>query len=275
MRALWLSPGAPEGITGRDIVHPDHYHLFEGFSRATEKELDQTIESTNVRADGSSFPTEVRGAIISHQGKPHRLAIVRDISARHALERGKVVTDQRLQEQLALLSLSAELGVALTKSRDLEEMLQRCAELLVRHLDAAFARIWTLFPGDEALRLVASAGMYTHLDGPHGRIPVDEHYKVGAIAFHRRPLLTNSMVGDPQITDQEWAKQEGMVSFAGQPLIINDKVVGVMGLFARHPLSEVVMQALGAVADEVALGIDRMWTGSPSLTARPVSGWMS
>ncbi|MCX5876170.1 MAG: GAF domain-containing protein [Deltaproteobacteria bacterium] len=248
-----------KGLTGRDIVHPDHYHLFEKFGRATEKELEQTIRSIDVRADGRSFPTEVRGAIISHQGKPHRLAIVRDVSARHTLEQGKVVTDQRLQEQLALLSLSAELGVALTKGSDLAEILQHCAELLVRHLDAAFARIWTLKSGEAMLHLVASAGMYTHLDGPHSRIPVGEAYKVGAIAFYRTPLLSNSVVGDPQITDQEWAKREGMVAFAGQPLLIGDKVVGVMGIFARHPLSEVVLQALGAVADEVALGIDRMW----------------
>jgi len=249
-----------QGLTGRDIVHPDHYHLFEGFIRATQMELEQTIDGIGVRADGSSFPVEVRGAIISYHGKPHRLAVVRDISARHALEHGKIVTDQRLQEQFALLALSAELGVALTKGRTLEEMLQRSTELLARHLDAAFARIWTLEPNTEMLHLVASAGMYTHLDGPHGRIPVDEQSKIGSIALHKKPILTNTVLGDPQIRDQEWARQEGMVAFAGQPLVINDTVVGVMGIFAKHPLSEVVLQALGAMADEIALGLDRMRT---------------
>jgi two-component system, NtrC family, sensor kinase len=36
-----------------------------------------------------------------------------------------------------------EVGVALTRSDTQRGMLQLCAEALVRHLDVAFARIWT------------------------------------------------------------------------------------------------------------------------------------
>jgi len=35
-----------------------------------------------------------------------------------------------------------------------------CAEIIFQHLDAAFARIWTLNREDNALELQASAGMY-------------------------------------------------------------------------------------------------------------------
>ncbi len=249
-----------KGLTYQNIVHPDSYPLFKGFAQTSYQDLQQTIESVAVRADGSSFPVEIRWSIISYHGEQRELAIVRDISAKHEMAQAKVVTDQRLQEQLALLSLNAELGAVLTKGRDMAEMLHHCAKLLVRHLDAAFARIWTLEPNGEMLHLVASAGMYTHLNGPHSQIPMIDTYKIGAIALHKKPHLTNTVLGDPQIHDQEWVRQEGMVAFAGQPLLIGDKVVGVMGLFAKQPLSEVVLQALGAVADEVALGLDRLWT---------------
>ncbi|MBU2538679.1 MAG: GAF domain-containing protein [Proteobacteria bacterium] len=252
------SPERLQGLTGLDIVHPDYLHLFAGFTQATQIELAQSIESVDVRADGSSFPVEVRGAIVSYGGRPHKLAIVRDISSRRTLELSKVSTDQRLQEQLSLLSLSAEIGVALTKSRDMTEMLQRCTELLVLHLDAAFARIWTLDTGEEILHLAASGGMYTHLDGPHSRIPMTDESKIGSIALHKNPHLTNTVIDDPQIRDQEWAKREGIVSFAGQPLVIGDRVIGVMAVFAKHPLSEVVLQSLSSVADEIAIGIDRV-----------------
>jgi hypothetical protein len=40
---------------------------------------------------------------------------------------------------------------------------------MVWHLDAAFARIWTLNEEEGLLELQASAGIYTHLDGPHSR----------------------------------------------------------------------------------------------------------
>ena len=49
-----------------------------------------------------------------------------------------------LAEQARLASLGSDIGVVLTQSDALAIMLQRCAGVLVKHLDAAFARIWTL-----------------------------------------------------------------------------------------------------------------------------------
>jgi anti-anti-sigma regulatory factor len=135
-------------------------------------------------------------------------------------------------------------------------MLQLCAEAVVRHLDAAFARVWTLDETEDVLELQASAGMYTHLDGAHGRVPVGK-FKIGLIAAERKAHLTNQVVGDPRVGDQEWARREGMVSFAGYPLVVDDRLVGVMAMFARQPLSEAVLQALGSVSREVGLGVVR------------------
>jgi anti-anti-sigma regulatory factor len=65
------------------------------------------------------------------------------------------------------------------------------------------------------------------------------------------------VVGDPRVGDQEWARREGMVAFAGYPLVVDDRLVGVLAMFARRPLSEAVLQSLGAVSREVGLGIVR------------------
>src|SRR5207245_846047 len=116
-----------------------------------------------------------------------------------------------------LAELTSDVGIALTQSGGLRAMLQLCAEALVRHLDVAFARIWTLDEASGILELQASAGMYTHIDGAHSRVPLGQ-YKIGGIARERRPHLTNQVVGDPQVHDQEWARREGLVAFAGYPL---------------------------------------------------------
>ncbi len=102
-------------------------------------------------------------------------------------------------DQFRLLSLSADVGRALTSRQILADMLRCCAEAMVMHLDAAFARIWIL-DGAETLVLKASAGLYTHLDGPHGRVPVGM-FKIGRIAQERKPHLTNSVIGDPRVSD--------------------------------------------------------------------------
>jgi PAS domain S-box-containing protein len=155
-----------------------------------------------------------------------------------------------------LAALGADIGVALTQSDTKRDMLQRCAEALVKHLDAAFARIWTLSDMENVLELQASAGLYTHLDGAHSRVPVGK-FKIGLIAEERKPHLTNSVVGDPRVGDQEWARREGMVSFAGYPLLIDNSLVGVMAMFARHTLTEVALDAMASIANGVALGIKR------------------
>ncbi|HSQ03923.1 MAG TPA: PAS domain-containing protein, partial [Burkholderiales bacterium] len=135
-------------------------------------------------------------------------------------------------------------------------MLQSCAELLVRHLDVALARIWTLDRGGTVLELHASAGMYTHINGAHARVPVGVH-KIGLIAQEQRPYITNEVASDPRIHDKGWAQREALVSFAGYPLIVEDCVVGVMAMFARHRLPEGTLDTLCSIASTVAQGIER------------------
>src|SRR5213082_2721596 len=173
---------------------------------------------------------------------------------------GQFVERKQAQDALAertrVAELSAEIGISLTRGRTLHEMLLGCCDALVRNLDAAFARVWTVNEPGQMLELQASAGMYTHLDGAHSRVPVGQ-FKIGRIAAERRPHLTNQVIGDPQVSDQDWARRERMVAFAGYPLMVQDRVVGVMAMFARHPFTQFAGEALAAVADGIAVGIER------------------
>ncbi len=149
---------------------------------------------------------------------------------------------------------------------NLDQALQQCAEVLVTHLGAAFARIWTLNERDGVLELQASAGLYTRLDGPHGKVPLGQ-CKIGRIARDRTPHSTNAVIGDPEVDDQDWARRERMVAFAGQPLTVDGRVVGVMALFARHGLSDDALAGLASVADHIALGIERHGSAAALRTA--------
>lgn len=163
-----------------------------------------------------------------------------------------------LAERAMLAELSADIGYSLAKQGDLQNILSECVGDLVRYLDVAFARIWTLNSAENVLELQASCGMYTKIDGSHSRVPVGK-FKIGMIAAERTPHVTNSVIGDPRVHDQEWAKREGMVAFAGHPLTIDDKLVGVMALFSSKPLTDVTVKALAAVSNKIALGIERKW----------------
>ncbi len=204
-----------------------------------------------ISRDGTERPVDDSAAPIRDaEGSITGVVMVfRDVTERRRSEAA-------LEERARLAAFGAETGASLAQALTLHDMLRRAAEATVKHLDAAFARVWTVNEVGDLLELQASAGMYTHLDGPHGRVPVGR-FKIGLIAQERRPHLTNTVVGDPRVSDQEWAIREGMVAFAGHPLIVEDRLVGVMAMFARHPLTNVELQALASVADEIAVGIER------------------
>jgi PAS domain S-box-containing protein len=205
-------------------------------------------EALGRRKDGSTLPVDVT---VRETGGNHAsyIAIVRDIAKFKEVQ-------EAAETRLRLTALAAEIGVALTHGQSLEDLLQRCSQALVDHLGAAFARIWTLNKRGDTLDLRASAGLYTHLDGPHAHVPVGM-FKIGLIAQERLPHLTNSVLTDPRVGDKAWAQREGMVAFAGHPLIVDGRLMGVMAMFARHKLSDEVLVNLGAIADGIALGIDR------------------
>ena len=73
-------------LSGKDIVHPKYYHLFEQFKRDVQTIGEFHAESVDVRKDGSIFNIEVEGSIFDYKGKPHLLAVIRDITKRKQAE---------------------------------------------------------------------------------------------------------------------------------------------------------------------------------------------
>jgi PAS domain S-box-containing protein len=219
---------------------------------------------------GKEIPLEVILTRIEWSGRQIIQAFITDISERKQAERAQLKANQELQreveqrtraeeslkQRVRLSTLNAELALALNAGTELQSMLQRSCELVVQHLDVAFVRIWTLNAGTQTLELQASAGHYTHLDGPHSRVKVGQ-YKIGLIAETKKPLLTNTVQTDPRVSDKGWAAREGMMAFAGYPLLIEDRVLGVLAMFARRALADDTLQTLGAIADSLALGIER------------------
>jgi len=244
-------PVTPDVFLAR--VHPDD---------ATE--LRQILR--DVARDGTQFDRNFRvlwpdGTTRWLAGRGQVYRDTRTLQATHMFGVNFDVTEaklaeERLRESAALSSLQADVALSSSRSASLRQMLQACTEALVLRLDAAFARVWTFDPVHEMLELEASAGAYTHLDGAHSRVSFGK-YKIGRIAEQRRPHLTNDLQHDPWISDPEWAKREGMVAFAGYPLVVADRLIGVMAVFARHPFPENTLAALASVADTIAVGTEQ------------------
>ncbi|MEA5597211.1 GAF domain-containing protein [Rivularia sp. UHCC 0363] len=159
------------------------------------------------------------------------------------------------QEKTRILQFRSEIDSTLAKSHDLQQMLQQCTEIIVSYLNVGFARIWTCDRNQKQLQLQASAGIYTHIDGAHSRIPVGK-LKIGLIAQERKPHITNSVQTDA-ISDKEWAIREGMIAFAGYPLIADGEIMGVVAMFSQQKLDQNTLELLSFIVGEIAIAIKR------------------
>jgi signal transduction histidine kinase/DNA-binding response OmpR family regulator len=150
--------------------------------------------------------------------------------------------------------LAADVGAALTRGASLAAKLQACSEAIVRHLEACLARVWTLAPNSETLELQASAGIEME-GGRQARVALGAR-GIGRIALDAVPSSTNDAAQDPSI-DREWARAERIVAFAGYPLLVEARPVGVLALFAHKPISAAARADVAVIAQTIAIGIDR------------------
>jgi transcriptional regulator with GAF, ATPase, and Fis domain len=141
----------------------------------------------------------------------------------------------------------------ITGTLDLGEVLDSITGALAFDLGAALSRIWLL--EGEALVLRASSGLSTRLDGTHARVSRDDRRKIAEIARTARPIWSNALPSDPRIVDKPWIAREGLLSFAGHPLIFRGETLGVLASFARRRLSDSDLEGLALLARWAAIAV--------------------
>ncbi len=161
-----------------------------------------------------------------------------------------------------------------------EAIAHRVTEGLVQKFGCAFARIWIVEPDFKMLRLVASSGMYTRLDGSFARVPMGA-FKVGKIAQHCIPFLSNHLAEETWVKDRDWAIAHNIRGFAGYPLTAAGKVVGVLAVFSQQAMEPEFLEILQGLCTTVTVALEtalqhqqekQLWqVSSPSSAAAPLS----
>lgn len=166
-------------------------------------------------------------------------------------------------------SIFGRITLQMTSSLNLHEVLTTITQGLVDELDAAFARIWLLGPGDlcrecfkaadcfnreQCLHLKASAGIYTSLNGEYRRIPLGA-LKIGRIAQGEGPVCTNDALNDHRLPNKQWIRENGFRSFAGYPLIFRGELLGVVAMFSQRIMVQEEFDRLAIFANQAAVAI--------------------
>jgi formate hydrogenlyase transcriptional activator len=173
-----------------------------------------------------------------------------------------------------LQSLALRVGEARTTG----EVFKLIVDGLAAQRAVALARVWLILPGDRCdsclmrsncenrercLHLVASAGNpiesgedWSRLNGDFQRIPLVNTLKVGEIGMRGEPISIGSDLSQSHWTVRpDWAMREGVVGFAGQPLVFRGEILGVLALFRRAEITPIEFNWLRIFADHAAIAI--------------------
>ena len=151
----------------------------------------------------------------------------------------------------------------LQQANEIAQRFSGCPEAIARHttdglverFNSAFARIWLLEPDQLTLRLVASSGLYTQLDGSFARVQMGA-YKVGKIAQNRVVFLSNNLAEEPWVKDRDWAIANNIRGFAGFPLMVDDRVIGVLATFSHEALAPEFLEVLQVLCTTAAVTLE-------------------
>jgi PAS domain S-box-containing protein len=251
---------------GEQETYANIQPLFEG------KENVSYVESWQRRKDGQKrlLAWWCRVLKDSDGNVTGALSSALDISERKLAEENR---EKMLLRQQGISQLQQSLLIP----APIEDRLRKVTDTIVRLFDADFCRIWLIRPGDRCdqgcihaevkdgphvcrhrdrcLHLLTSSGRYTHIDGQgHRRVPFG-CYKIGLVASGKEnKFVTNDAQNDPRVHNHAWVRELGLVSFAGYQLRApGGETLGVLALFAKHPISDDEDAILEGIGSTVAL----------------------
>ncbi|MBE9184055.1 GAF domain-containing protein [Microcoleus sp. LEGE 07076] len=184
------------------------------------------------------------------KGEPDR-QLIREIVADslYASDR-RPATTARLQERSRLGAMQAKIGAALGGGGTIPVILNRCTEAIVDYLNAAGASIWTFHPQTERLELQAASG----LSSQEREREIEDWVRSGQPGkLQTAPVLLLSL---PSL----WA--------VAYPLIVEERLVGVMAVSSSAAATEGALEVLGWMANSIAVAIDRLKAREELLSRR-------
>jgi len=176
----------------------------------------------------------------------------------------------QMEEQSRRLETLARIGHSLTAARSLEDVLAAVVGAARGLVPDGAARL-AIAEGDR-LRFCAEAGL-------HGRLPADRPGSLafgegatGRVAVSHQPVVIDRIEASPEIVGLPWLRAEGFVSGVAIPLLVRERLVGVLNVFTRAPHAFVAgdMDLLLSFASHAAISIDnaQLFTEAQQSAAR-------
>jgi PAS domain S-box-containing protein len=175
-------------------------------------------------------------------------------------------------------TMRAQLGAFMAEhGKGLQATLARAARILTDHLETSQACIWVRTKDDGALKLEGSAGSIfaDARQAAHSMRSIN----VDATVSERSPRVISiaeviAIAENEDLARLSILTDEGIASLATCPLIVEGRLIGLLGAFSQDPAASQIMQDLASVADILALGIERKRVEESLAINQEITNWV-
>lgn len=190
-------------------------------------EAGQIVVANHIKKNQQMFQAEISISQISIENETYIQFIIRDISVRKKNE-------DELRYHVDRLELLASITTAMPGDEPLADKCEKIAGYVKEafHLDACVIRT---LDEHQDLHLLASSGL-----PESGKIPVmSGRLGLGKLILRdRTPIVINDVHSDPRLSNFTTMYKGGydFVSYAGAPMVVGDKVIGIIGVYSSNKL---------------------------------------
>lgn len=145
---------------------------------------------------------------------------------------------------------------AITSDRYIEDILRLVVTVTAETMHSKICSLWLLDNSDNALKLRATQSISE--DYLKERSLKMGEGIVGQVALTQNPRAVLNVLEDPEYKEKDLARKEGLVSMLSVPMVVKDRVIGVVNCYTSYPhdFTETEKNVLTTVANEAAVAIE-------------------
>jgi signal transduction protein with GAF and PtsI domain len=145
---------------------------------------------------------------------------------------------------------------AITSDRYIEDILRLVVTVTAETMRSKICSLWLLDDSDHALKLRATQSMSEDYLKERS-LKIGEGI-VGQVALTRKARSVPSVLKEPDYKEKELARKEGLVSMLSVPMVVKDRVIGVINCYTSYPhkFTETEKNVLITVASGAAVAIE-------------------
>jgi signal transduction protein with GAF and PtsI domain len=157
------------------------------------------------------------------------------------------------KKQIQALS---EISQAISSDQYLDDILKLIVTVTANVMDSKICSLWVLDEKEKVLKIRATQAISEEYLKERS-LNLGEGV-VGYVAEKKKPLAIFDVLKEPRYKEKTLARKESLVSMLSVPLIVKDKVIGVINIYTSYPheFTDTERAVLTMVANQAAICIE-------------------